>query len=208
MKHRLFLLLIATSLLLVSRTTSAKAAALEATADLSDFLQSGTITNRSDAGFNIVEIIYSLGPAEPNLATWDGRFGSAGGIASDFLSDRNFFQTITFRNLSIAPNNSFSFSGIDIDLIQTIDPLVAVGSPAGGPETLRKAFIEAKFNNGGSAIARLQQTAWQNPQQLRLIERDVTQNPTPVPTPALLPGVISMGVAMQQRRRHAQQQHA
>lgn len=78
-------------------------AASTATATLSGFLQSGLIANDAASTGSITSVIYSLGTAADGIATWDG--GTGGGVASDFLSDPRYFQTVTWsghRELSSA----------------------------------------------------------------------------------------------------------
>jgi hypothetical protein len=112
--------------------------------DGGDFIQSGHVTNNYSS--NLIEFVYSLGTPEDNLATWDSV--TAGGTASDFLSNPQFFQTVTFSGLNVAPAASFNFGSLDIDLIVTLVPLNVTGTILGGPTTLRNAFVQATFADG------------------------------------------------------------
>jgi hypothetical protein len=166
-----------------------------ATVDLFSFIQSGTITNDIGSGANITQIIYDLGGPEDNLATWDS--GTGGGTASNFLSDPSFFQTITWTGLSIAPGGNFGFGGLDIDLIETVTPLSAVGSPLGGPETLRLASVTIFWSNGQSGSAPLVQQNWDTDQHLTV------QASSAVPEPGTI-SLFAIGLAallIRRRRR-------
>ena len=92
---------------------TANAVLLSATVEFTgEFLRSSTVTNGSDPGINITNFVYTFGTPEDGVATWDGTDGVIpnipdGGIASDFLSNPEFFQTLTF-NVLIAPGDAFS----------------------------------------------------------------------------------------------------
>lgn len=166
--------------------------------DGADFIQSGQVTNNYTS--NLIEFVYSLGTPEDNLATWDTDTG--GGTASDFLSNPQFFQTVTFSGLNIAPSGVFNFTGLDIDLILTLVPLSVTGVSLGGPETLRNAFVLAKFADGTVGSANLIQQEWNQTQTLVL----EAQGPGAVPEPATLASAACTGLfvlAYAWRRRRA-----
>ena len=166
-----------------------------ATATLSTFIQDGSITNNAASGANITQIVYSLGTPEDNLATW--QISTGGGTASNFLSDPQYFQTITFGGLSIAPGAGFSFFGLDIDLIQTLVPLSVTGSPVGGPETLRNAFLSITWSDGNSGTADLVEQAWATNQNLTINGASST---VPEPGTIALLGLALVGLARYRRR--------
>jgi len=143
-----------------------------ASAVLSSFIQTGTITNTSGAGVNMTEVYYTLGPAGDNVATWDG--GTGGGTAEDQLSNPNFFQTVRWTGLNVAPGEAFNFSGLDIDLIVTLDPLNVTGSTLDTTgDSLRGGYVRVEFSDGSSACAPLVQQAWATQQNLTLTEGNV-----------------------------------
>lgn len=149
----------------------ARATAIDASVTLNggDFLQSFSVTNNSTAGLNIVGVVYSLGTAANGIATWDTSTG--GGVASDFLSNPQWFQTITWGGLSIAPGASFSIPAfsLDIDLIQTLVPLSVTGAVIDNVgSSLANAFFGVTFSDGTFATVGLNQTGWTVTQNLRI----------------------------------------
>jgi hypothetical protein len=146
---------------------SLHAAPVSATASLTNFLQDGSITNNAVSA-NIVQVVYSLGPAGDGISTWDGSSGTDGGTPSDFLSAPNWFQTITWSGLSVAPGGSFSFGGLDIDLIVTLAPLDVTGAIIGDGPSLVGAYVRVLFDDGQIASAALLQQDWGTDQTLTL----------------------------------------
>jgi hypothetical protein len=148
---------------------SATVSAGTASATLSSFIQSGSVTNDSGPGVNLVEVVYSLGTPEDNIATWDS--STAGGTAEDALSDPQYFQTVRWSGLNVAPGDNFNFSNLDIDLIVTLDPLDVTGSTIDNVGTsLRNAFIQASFSDGSVACSVLVEQGWTITQNLTLSE--------------------------------------
>ncbi len=125
----------------------------------SNYLQSGTVTNVSGDGATISAISYSYGTPGDFVATFDTYTG--GGTASDFLASSRFFQTVTWSGLSIAEGASFDFSGLDIDLIQTLNPLDVTGGIIDFVGTsLRNAYVSVTWSNGWAASCGLNETSW------------------------------------------------
>ena len=152
-------------LLLTSVAASVQAGA--GSAVLTAYIQNGTVTNTSGPGVTMTEVFYTLGPAGDNVATWDGSVG--GGTAEDLLSNPQFFQSVRWSGLNVAPGSTFNFSGIDIDLIETLDPLSVTGATLDETgESLRGAYIRATFSDGSTACAPQVQQAWSAQQDLAL----------------------------------------
>ncbi len=134
----------------------------------SDFIQSGTVTNTSAAGINITKIVYDLGTQAAGIAVWE-LFNSTG-THSNFLggSSLTHYSTETFAGLSTAAGSSFSFSGLDIDLIVTVNPPVADSANLGLPSSLANASMTVFFSDGSSGSASLVKQLWQVDQDLRI----------------------------------------
>jgi hypothetical protein len=155
----------------------------------SNYIQSGTVTNNSDGGLNIIQVIYSLGTAADGIATWENYSETpAGYVKSGGLADGVHYQTISWSGLNIAPGATFNFGGLDIDFIQTMSPLVVLSSPLGGPSTLAHAYFSVVFSGGGTSSASLVQQEWGLDQNLTL----GGQQPVPDPGSTLL--LLGMGL--------------
>jgi hypothetical protein len=178
---------IITALVLSSAALSANATSL-ATASLTFFDQNGTVTNNAASTANITSVVYSLGTAGDGIATWDlfGNNGAAGGVASDFLSNGQHFQTVTFSGLNIAAGSSFSFGSLDIDLIQTLTPLSVTGGVLDTVGTsLVGALMTIFWSNGDTATTNLVQQAWATTQNLSFTGAPAV-SAVPVPAAAWL----------------------
>lgn len=179
----------------------AHAAAIAASAVLNggSFIQSGSITNNSSAGLNIVSVTYSLGAPADGIATFENFVEAPPGfVRSDGLSDGAHFQTISWSGLSIAPGGTFNFGGLDIDLILTLTPLNVTGVIIDNVGTsLAHAFVSVMFDNGGVASAPLVQQGWTVDQRLTLGETATVPEPA---TLLLLGGGLAAGYY---RRRKA-----
>lgn len=179
---------------LVASALLLPAAPVSATAALTGFLQNGVISNTAVSA-NIVAVTYSLGPAGDGIATWESN--TDGGTAADFLSDPTFFQTITWSGLSVAPGNTFTFGGLDIDLINTLVPLDVTGATIGGGPSLAGAFLRVTFDDNQVLTRALQQQSWDIDQQLDL--RD--DGAVPEPSSLALLGCGILALPLIRRRR-------
>ncbi len=176
MKKQMQLLLAFTGML----TASTAFAANQAAATLTFFDQRGLIENSASSTANITSVIYSLGTADAGIATWDT--GAAGGVASDFLSDSRYFQTVTWNGLNIAAGDTFNFGTLDIDLITSLSPLSVTGSVLDEVGTsLANATLSLLWSDGGSTTVSLVEQAWRDTQYLSF----ATQT-SAVPVPAAL----------------------
>jgi hypothetical protein len=174
-------------------------------------LEAGTITNLSDNGLAMESISYSFGAAEDGVATWDA--GQSYWLLhpesvpegvkitkSNDLTDPRYFQTITFSEFSIAPGGSFSFHGIDIDLIVDLSPLLVDGSTIDTVgRSLRNAFISVTFSDGETSRGALHQTPW-------TVDQRWDPPPPPLPEPStgllLVIGLAGLWVFRSRRAIH------
>ncbi|WP_426415245.1 PEP-CTERM sorting domain-containing protein [Aestuariirhabdus sp. LZHN29] len=192
---------------LIALTLSGVASAVPmADVSLSSFIQIGSISNNASSGANISTLVYDLGTPGDGIATWDLQGGgrTAGGVASNFLSNPNFAQTITFSGLSIAPGALFNFSSLDIDLIQILSPLSVTG---GTLDTTGSSLVNASFSvfwdNGTSGTTALIQQAWATTQTLTVTAEGEGQTRGTVPIPSsislLLLGLAGIGMTRKKK---------
>lgn len=166
------------ALLTCAFASSSAIAANVATANLSSYIQKGTITNDLGSSANITKIVYSLGVPGDGIATW--QLSSGSGDTSDFLSDPNFYQTETFNALSVAAGSNFQFEGLDIDLIQTLVPLSVTYSVVDKVgSSLANAILSIFWSDGSKGTAKLAQQAWDSPQYLTITGNNVGAVPVP-----------------------------
>lgn len=150
------------------------------TASLSGFIQNGTISNDIGSGAAISSIVYDLGAAGDGIATWDSRTGT--GVASNFLSNPRYFQTLTWSGLNILSGSDFSFAGLDIDLIQSLTPLSVTGNVLDNVGTsLTNASLSIYWDNGDFGTASLTQQAWETTQNLTINAANIASVPEPGP---------------------------
>lgn len=183
----------------VALTAGQAHAVTSATVDLfgGSFIQSGEVTNNATNGESIVSFIYSLGTAADGIATWDTN--TAGGVASDFLSDATHFQTVTFDfTLSpLAPGALFAFGGLDIDRITTLLPLVInTGIDVTG-SSLVNASVTVVWDNGDVGTTPLAAQGWFLNQNLTVEGMAVI--PEPLTATLGLMGLGVLGVATRRR---------
>ncbi len=179
-----------TAALALSLTALSANAANMATVSLTNFIQNGSITNNAASTASVTSIVYDLGTPSNGNATWDSNFGDtlAAGVASNFLSDTRWFQTITISGLNVSAGSSFQFSGflngLDIDLIQTLVPLSVTSDILDEVGTsLVGASMTVFWSNGDSASANLTPKAWRLSQDLNF---SATTSSVPVPAAAWL----------------------
>jgi hypothetical protein len=158
-----------------------------------EYLRSSTVTNSSSPGFDIVSIIYALGAPGIGIATWDSIDGiianiPPGGVASDFLSDPEFFQTLTF-NVVVQPGDSYS-EGFpfthpfnDLDVILSLSSLIVSGGNALNltSAALQNGSVTLVFNTGDRLTSPFLDQHPELPQTLTL-----TGTPTAIPEPGTL----------------------
>lgn len=107
---------------------------------------SGSIANSSTAGYTLDAFSFSFGAPESGIAAWDLDIGldrTAGGTASNCLVPR-VCQTITWTGLALSPGQSFSWSGLDVETLVTVSPLLAIGEPG----ALTNAQLTYWFDSG------------------------------------------------------------
>lgn len=142
------------------------------------FIQSGTVTNDVGSGANLVSFTYSLGTPEVGVATWETN--SDTGVHSDFLSNANWFQTVTW-GMSVASGGVFNFGGLDIDLIAALTPSLIIdhGTIDGVGTSLRNAFVSMAWDDGSSATCSLNQSPWQTSQNIACVSGGGNNVPEP-----------------------------
>lgn len=159
----------------------------------SSFIQSGSVLNTSSAGIDVVKVVYDLGTAQDGIAIWE-KFSSTG-THSNFLTG-NWYSTETWNGLSVGTGNTFSFSGLDIDLIQSVATGSVTGSILGGPSSLANASFSVYFNDNSWGTAKLSQLNWSENQTLT-----ITAVPEPETYAMLLAGLGFVGAIARRRKQ-------
>ncbi len=173
---------------LMMASPAAAASIASVTLNGGSFLQSGSVLNNGSSTANITSVVYSLGAPADGIATWDGSTG--GGVASDNLANPNFFQTVTFAGLSVAPGDVFNISGLDIDLIVTLAPLDVTGIILDNfGSSLANAFVTVGWSDGSQGTGDLAETPWSTSQSFRILSAPVN-----VPEPGMI-GLLGLGLA-------------
>ncbi len=129
----------------------------------SNFIQSGSVLNTSAPGVDIVKVVYDLGTQADGIAIWE--IDHSTGTHSNFLSG-NHYSTETWNGLSVGSNDSFSFGGLDIDLIQTATPTNVTSFMYGASSSLANASVSVFFSDNSWGTANLMQQSWQTDQNL------------------------------------------
>lgn len=161
-----------------------------------NFIQSGTVTNTSGVGIDIVQVVYDLGTQADGIAIWE--INSSTGTHSNFLTG-NWYSTETWGGLSVASGGTFNFGGLDIDLIETIvPPEVTAAIPIPGGPSLAHASVSVFFSDGSSGVASLVQQNWD-------FDQDLVINAVPEPETyaMLLAGLGLVGFSVRRRQQNA-----
>ena len=160
------------------------------------FIQSGSVTNTSAPGVDIVKVVYDLGTQADGIAIWE-IFGSTG-THSNFLTGTHY-STETWDGLSVISGNTFNFSGLDIDLIVTVAPPVVSSGiiPSPGGPSLANASFSVYFSDGSFGTAELLEQDWNVSQDLV-----ITAVPEPETYAMLLAGLGLLGFAARRRQQN------
>jgi hypothetical protein len=158
------------------------------------FLQTGTVTNTSAAGVDIVGIVYDLGAPAAGISIFDGAAVSSG-TQSNFLTG-SWYSTQTWSALATAAGSSFTFAGLNLDLITGVAPPTITKSVIGGPDSLANASFSVFFSDGSSGTVALLRQDWSQDQRLNI----ASAVPEPQ-TAALLALGLGVMVWVARRRR-------
>ncbi|WMJ08306.1 PEP-CTERM sorting domain-containing protein [Nitrosomonas sp. sh817] len=190
-----YLVTIAASAAIFSSTALAGTATIHLNGG--NYIQSGSVTNTSAPGVDIVKVVYDLGTQADGIAIWE-IFGSTG-IHSNFLTGSHY-STETWDGLSVLSGNTFNFSGLDIDLITTVaPPVVDSGTiPVPGGPSLANASVSVYFSDGSFGTAELLEQDWNVSQDLA-----IAAVPEPETYAMLLAGLGLLGFAARRRQQIA-----
>jgi len=161
-----------------------------------DFIQSGSVTNTSGVGVDIVQVVYDLGTQADGIAIWE--INSSTGTHSNFLTG-NWYSTETWGGLSVGSGGTFNFSGLDIDLIETVVLPVVTSAiiPIPGGPSLANASVSVFFSDGSFGTASLVQQDWNVSQDLV-----IGAVPEPETYAMLLAGLGLLGFAARRRQQN------
>jgi len=165
--------------------------------DGGNFIQSGTVTNTSAVGIDIVQVVYDLGTQADGIAIWE--INSSTGTHSNFLTG-NWYSTETWGGLSVGSGGTFNFGGLDIDLIVTVAPPDVSSSiiPSPGGPSLANASVSVYFSDGSFGTTSLVQQDWTGNQDLV-----INAVPEPETYAMLLAGLGLVGFSVRRRQQNA-----
>ena len=200
--------LVGCTAMVLSLLWATNAAASSVNVLLTNSLQTLVISNSTASTGTVEQLIYSFGAAGDDRATFDV---AGDGTASDFVVDpafpgepADYFQTVTF-DLDVAPGETITIGGLDIDLIVGLDPLLVVGSTGvqqfSDPGlSLTDAFITVVWSNGDRPTEKLENQIWSLEQDLTF-EGIVSAVPVP-PSVSALGGALALLLFLGWRRQN------
>ena len=126
--------------------------------------------------------------------------GYTGGVATFF--NKSFSTSLT-NTTSFVTFSKTGFANLTFDLVKFIQPrYVEVGSATDGFGQFTSR-VRGAFNPGGKEISEVLSAfaTIKNDKTMLGNYTNITLATTPIPTPALLPGLIGMGVAALRKRK-------
>lgn len=130
------------------------------------FLQAGSVTNHSGPGVYLTQVQYQIGFASAGDAVW--QLNSSTGSHFGFIKD-NWYTVEVLTGLHIAPGASFSFGGLDIDLITSMNPVTVSNTLIDDIGTsLSHASILLSFSDHTFGGVQLNKTGWTVSQNLKV----------------------------------------
>jgi hypothetical protein len=160
------------------------------------YLQSGVVTNTT-ANATLNKVVYSLGALEEGVAVFELYLST--GQHQDFVpAISSHYSTEVYDNLNLGYGQSFTFSGLDIDLYKPSMPgvfdhanLDTVGT------SLKNATVSFLFSDGFSTVLELNETKWHTTQVLSF------PTVSPVPEPETF-ALFALGGLLVFAKRHKQ----
>lgn len=181
----------------IAAVVSSSAMAGTATVHLNggDYIQSGSVVNTSAPHVDIVKVVYDLGTQVVGAAIWE-RYASTGTHSN--VLDGNWYSTETWAGLSVAGGNTFQFSGLDINLIQSLTPPAIDISGLGAGPSLANATVSVYFSDNSWGRAQLTPQYWGLNQDLQ-----IAAVPEPETYALMLAGLGLLGAAARRKQRKA-----